>query len=136
MFDLSSVTGHSGHSELSQNKTFFSFVRRETRRSTLLSAQLCYFQFCNLFETGSASEWLMYISEWEAPGGGLPLSNIRVTTKVAVNALLGDTPTLVNYGSALMANLGDKEVKAVVCILQFIVPNFSFNKYSLLNLFL
>jgi len=70
--------------------------------------------FCNLFETGSASEWLMYISEWEAPGGGLPLSNIRVTTKVAVNALLGDTPDLVNYGSALMANLGDKEVKAVV----------------------
>merc|ERR1712038_464051 len=70
--------------------------------------------FCNLFETWAASEWLMYISEWEAPGGGLPLSNIRVTTKVAVNALLGDTPDLVNYGSALMANLGDKEVKAVV----------------------
>lgn len=77
------------------------------------------FQFCNLFETASASEWLMYISEWDAPGGGLPLSNIRVTTKVAVNALLGDSPDLVNYGSALMANLGDKEVKAVVCILQF-----------------
>ena len=38
--------------------------------------------FCNLFETGSASEWLLYISEWEAPGGGLRLSNIRVTTKV------------------------------------------------------
>jgi len=81
--------------------------------------------FCNLFETGSASEWLLYISEWEAPGGGLPLSNIRVTTKVAVNALLGDTPTLVNYGSALMANLGDKEVFDDVCselamaILQF-----------------
>jgi len=70
--------------------------------------------FCNLFETASASEWLLYISEWDAPGGGLPLSNIRVTTKVAVNALLGDTPDLVNYGSALMANLGDKEVKAVV----------------------
>ena len=71
----------------------------------------------------------MYISEWEAPGGGLPLSNIRVTTKVAVNALLGDTPTLVNYGSALMSNPGDKEVKAVVCILQFIVQSFSFNKF-------
>merc|ERR1712025_997071 len=70
--------------------------------------------FCNLFETASASEWLMYISEWDAPGGGLPLSNIRVTTKVAVNSLLGDTPNLVDYGSALMANLGDKEVKAVV----------------------
>ena len=39
--------------------------------------------------------------------------------QVAVNALLGDTPTLVNYGSALMANLGDKEVKAVVCITQY-----------------
>jgi hypothetical protein len=38
--------------------------------------------WCNLFETGSASEWTLYISEWEAPGGGLPLSNIRVTTKV------------------------------------------------------
>ncbi|XP_023348569.1 uncharacterized protein LOC111717301, partial [Eurytemora carolleeae] len=30
--------------------------------------------FCNLFETASASEWLLYISEWDAPGGGLPLS--------------------------------------------------------------
>merc|ERR1719315_239011 len=63
--------------------------------------------FCNLFETGSASEW-------DNPGGGLPLSNIRVTTKVAVNALLGDTPALVDYGSALMSNLATKEVKAVV----------------------
>ena len=39
-------------------------------------------QFANLFETSSSSEWLLYISEWDAPGGGLPLSNIRVTTKV------------------------------------------------------
>merc|ERR1719431_2080765 len=66
--------------------------------------------FCNLFETASASEWLLYISEWDTPGGGLPLSNIRVTTKVAVNALLGDTPALVDYGSALMSNLATKEV--------------------------
>ena len=80
---------------------------------------LSLFQFCNLFETASASEWLLYISEWDAPGGGLPLSNIRVTTKVAVNALLGDTPALVDYGSALMSNLATKEVKAVVCIIQF-----------------
>lgn len=68
--------------------------------------------FCNLFETGSASEWLLYISEWEAPGGGLPLSNIRVTTKVAVSALLGDTPKLVDYGAALMSNLATKEGSA------------------------
>jgi len=81
--------------------------------------------FCNLFETASASEWLLYISEWEAPGGGLPLSNIRVTTKVAVNALLGDSKDLVEYGSALMANLSTKEIFDDVCselamaILQF-----------------
>ena len=76
----------------------------------------------------------MYISEWDAPGGGLPLSNIRVTTKVAVNALLGDSPDLVNYGSALMANLGDKEVKAVVCILQFSIKSLLY--LSLLSSFL
>jgi hypothetical protein len=40
----------------------------------------------------------------------------RVTTKVAVNALLGDTPALQDYGTAIMHNLGTKEVKAVVCI--------------------
>lgn len=78
-----------------------------------ISEQECLARlFCNLFETGSASEWLLYISEWEAPGGGMPLSNIRVTTKVAVNALLGDTPALVDYGSALMANLATKEGSA------------------------
>lgn len=44
-------------------------------------------------------------------------SNIRVTTKVAVCALLGDTPTLVEYGSAIMHNLGTREVKAAVRIL-------------------
>jgi desumoylating isopeptidase 1 len=49
-------------------------------------------QFANLFETNSASEWLLYISEWTS--GSMDLSNIRVTTKVAVNALLGDTPAL------------------------------------------
>ena len=74
----------------------------------------------------------MYISEWDAPGGGLPLSNIRVTTKVAVNALLGDSPDLVNYGSALMANLGDKEVKAVVCIFQFVIKSLLFSIYRCL----
>ncbi len=73
-------------------------------------------QFANLFETNSASEWLLYISEWPQPHGGPELSNIRVTTKVAVNALLGDTPQLQDFGSAIMHNLGTKEVKAVVCI--------------------
>ena len=66
-----------------------------------------------MFETNSSSEWLLYISEWTQ--GNLGLSNIRVTTKVAVNALLGDTPALQDYGSAIMHNLATKEVKAAVC---------------------
>ena len=74
---------------------------------------LLLFQFANLFETNSSSEWLLYISEWTQ--GNLGLSNIRVTTKVAVNALLGDTPALQDYGSAIMHNLATKEVKAAVC---------------------
>ena len=53
-------------------------LQRCTQSPTFQVARL----FCNLFETGSASEWLLYISEWDAPGGGIPLSNIRVTTKV------------------------------------------------------
>jgi len=105
------------HSVMNYAQSFDRLAVKEQESIALL--------FCNLFETASASEWLMYISEWDAPGGGLPLSNIRVTTKVAVNALLGDSPDLVNYGSALMANLGDKEVFDDVCselamaILQF-----------------
>lgn len=39
---------------------------------------------CNLFENTSASEWLLYISEWEYKG--VALSNIRVTTKVIYTA--------------------------------------------------
>ena len=72
------------------------------------------FQFANLFENNSSAEWTLYISEWATPGSSMDLSNIRVTTKVAVNALLGDTPTLQEYGSAIMYNLGTKEVKAAV----------------------
>merc|ERR1712038_1502237 len=83
--------------------------------------------FANLFENNSSSEWLLYISEWNH--NGQDLSNIRVTTKVAVNALLGDTPALQNYGSAIMHNLGTKEVFDDVCtelamaIMQFFQGN-------------
>ncbi|KAK7077715.1 Desumoylating isopeptidase 1, partial [Halocaridina rubra] len=68
--------------------------------------------FCNMFEHLSPSEWLLYISEWQE--GGQQASNIRVTTKVAVNALLHSNPKVQNYGTALMYNLGTKEVKTVV----------------------
>ncbi len=49
-------------------------------------------------------------------GCGCSVHSQHDVLQVAVNALLGDTPTLVEYGSALMANLATKEVKAVVCI--------------------
>jgi len=79
----------------------------------------------NLFENNSSSEWLLYISEWKQEGQPFELSNLRVTTKVAVNALLGDTPALADYGSAIMHNLGTREVFDDICtelamaILQF-----------------
>nr|XP_045626015.1 uncharacterized protein LOC123775143 isoform X2 [Procambarus clarkii] len=68
--------------------------------------------FCNMFEHLSPSEWLLYISEWQ--DGGQQASNIRVTTKVAVNALLHSNAKVQEYGSAIMYNLGTKEVKTVV----------------------
>ncbi|KAK3867585.1 hypothetical protein Pcinc_026964 [Petrolisthes cinctipes] len=68
--------------------------------------------FCNMFEHLSPSEWLLYISEWQ--DGGQQASNIRVTTKIAVNALLHSDPKVQEYGTAIMYNLGTKEVKTVV----------------------
>jgi len=96
---------------------------QEIDRLPVLEQEAIALFFANLFENNSSSEWLLYISEWSQ--GGQDLSNIRVTTKVAVNALLGDTPALQDYGSAIMHNLGTKEVFDDVCtelamaILQF-----------------
>ncbi|XP_072931605.1 uncharacterized protein [Epargyreus clarus] len=67
---------------------------------------------CNLFENTSSSEWLLYISEWEADGK--QLSNIRVTTKVCVHCLLSDDAELRDVGTALLYNVATKEVKTVV----------------------
>ncbi|CAH1397521.1 unnamed protein product [Nezara viridula] len=67
---------------------------------------------CNLFENIASSEWLMYISEWTY--NNQQLSNIRVTTKVAVNAILSDDVEMQDRGSAIIHNLATKEVKTVV----------------------
>jgi len=72
------------------------------------------FQFANMFENLSSSEWLLYISEWQYCNN--TLSNIRVTTKVAVNSLLSDNTSLQDRGSAILHNLACKEVKSVVGI--------------------
>ncbi|GBP63467.1 hypothetical protein EVAR_49520_1 [Eumeta japonica] len=62
---------------------------------------------CNLFESVASSEWLLYISEWEATGGAR--SNIRATTKVAVHALLADDDAMRDIGTAIVHNLATKE---------------------------
>lgn len=67
---------------------------------------------CNLFENLSSSEWLLYISEWDY--NGQTLSNIRVTTKVAVHCILSSCPVMKNVGSMMLYNIAIKEVKTVV----------------------
>ncbi|XP_030746960.1 uncharacterized protein LOC115875603 isoform X1 [Sitophilus oryzae] len=66
----------------------------------------------NMFENLSSSEWLLYISEWQY--NTQQISNIRVTTKVAVHCLLSDNPVLQERGAAIIYNLAAKEVKTVV----------------------
>ncbi|XP_034939352.1 uncharacterized protein [Chelonus insularis] len=61
----------------------------------------------NMFENLSSSEWLLYISEWQH--NNQSISNIRVTTKVAVHSLLSDSPDLQACGAALIHNLACKE---------------------------
>ncbi|XP_014244434.1 uncharacterized protein LOC106663816 isoform X5 [Cimex lectularius] len=67
---------------------------------------------CNLFENSGSSEWLLYISEWSY--NNMQISNIRVTTKVAVNALLSEDEEMRDRGTAIIYNLATKEVKTVV----------------------
>lgn len=67
---------------------------------------------CNLFENDNASEWLLYISEWQY--NNQAISNIRASTKVAVHCLLSPCPRLKDIGTALVHNLACKEVKTVV----------------------
>ncbi|XP_014272378.1 uncharacterized protein [Halyomorpha halys] len=79
---------------------------------------------CNLFENIASSEWLMYISEWTY--NNQQLSNIRVTTKVAVNAILSDDVEMQDRGSAIIHNLATKEVfddvavELTMAVLQFL----------------
>jgi len=67
-----------------------------------------------MFENLSSSEWLLYISEWQHQNQSI--SNIRVTTKVAVHSLLSNAEDLQIRGAAIIHNLACKEVKTVVCI--------------------
>lgn len=77
-----------------------------------------------MFDNLSSSEWLLYISEWTY--NNQQISNIRVTTKVAVHSLLSDRPVLQERGVAVVHNLACKEVKTVVCIVFY----FSFSNIN------
>ncbi|XP_045478242.1 uncharacterized protein LOC123683323 isoform X2 [Harmonia axyridis] len=81
-------------------------------RLTLDEQQALSLLICNLFSNLSASEWLLYISEWNL--NGQQTSNLRVTTKVSVHCLLSDDKVLQDRGTAIIHNLGCKEVKTVV----------------------
>ncbi|XP_076544446.1 uncharacterized protein LOC117604894 isoform X3 [Osmia lignaria lignaria] len=71
--------------------------------------QLPLAQFlANMFENLSSSEWLLYISEWQHQAQSI--SNIRVTTKVAVHSLLSNSDDLQIRGAAIIHNLACKEV--------------------------
>ncbi|XP_057323165.1 uncharacterized protein LOC130666320 isoform X1 [Microplitis mediator] len=61
----------------------------------------------NMFENLSSSEWLLYISEWQHNNQGI--SNIRVTTKIAVHSLLSESADLQACGAAIIHNLACKE---------------------------
>lgn len=75
--------------------------------------QLALTQFLtNLFENLSSSEWLLYISLWQHKNQRI--NNIRVTTKVAIHALLSTSVDLQTRGAAIIHNLACKEVKTVV----------------------
>ncbi|XP_050466445.1 uncharacterized protein LOC126859339 isoform X3 [Cataglyphis hispanica] len=74
-----------------------------------LEEQLPLAQFlANMFENLSSSEWLLYISEWQH--NNQSISNIRVTTKVAVHSLLSNSEDLQIRGAAIIHNLACKEV--------------------------
>ncbi|XP_034242961.1 uncharacterized protein LOC117646237, partial [Thrips palmi] len=81
---------------------------------------------CNLFENLSSSEWLLYISEWQYCNNNI--SNIRVTTKVAVNSLLSEDPLLRDRGSAIIHNLACKEKMLQNASLRRLLPRGSKSK--------
>jgi len=67
---------------------------------------------CNNFSSGKGAEWLMYGSPWKIDEKR-ETSNVRITSKVAAYSLVSYTPSLQDYGSALIYNIALKEAKAL-----------------------
>ncbi|XP_043522703.1 uncharacterized protein LOC122535319 isoform X3 [Frieseomelitta varia] len=89
--------------------------------------QLPLAQFlANMFENLSSSEWLLYISEWQHQTQNI--SNIRVTTKVAVHSLLSNSIDLQIRGAAIIHNLACKEKMNKSKNLRRLLPKGSISK--------
>ncbi|XP_050466442.1 uncharacterized protein LOC126859339 isoform X1 [Cataglyphis hispanica] len=92
-----------------------------------LEEQLPLAQFlANMFENLSSSEWLLYISEWQH--NNQSISNIRVTTKVAVHSLLSNSEDLQIRGAAIIHNLACKEKMNKSKNLRRLLPKGSISK--------
>ncbi|XP_077272873.1 uncharacterized protein LOC143903278 isoform X1 [Temnothorax americanus] len=93
--------------------------------------QLPLAQFlANMFENLSSSEWLLYISEWQHQDQNVSsnISNIRVTTKVAVHSLLSNSEDLQIRGAAIVHNLACKEKMNKSKNLRRLLPKGSISK--------
>ncbi|XP_018056506.1 PREDICTED: uncharacterized protein LOC108692659 isoform X1 [Atta colombica] len=96
-----------------------------------LEEQLPLAQFlANMFENLSSSEWLLYISEWQHQDQNVSsnISNIRVTTKVAVHSLLSNSEDLQIRGAAIIHNLACKEKMNKSKNLRRLLPKGSISK--------
>lgn len=94
-----------------KDHTLMNFANEIDKHSPEEQLALGHFM-CNLFANPSASEWLLYISEWQK--NNTSLSNIRVTTKVTVHCVLSSCPNLKDIGTMILFNLAIKEVKTLV----------------------
>lgn len=67
---------------------------------------------CNAFSSVKGSEWVMYASTWPLSDDS-ETSNVRVAAKVAGFSMVSYTPSLQEYGSALIYNIALKETKGL-----------------------
>jgi hypothetical protein len=67
---------------------------------------------CNAFSSAKGSEWVMYGSTWNL-NDDTETSNVRIASKVAGYSMVSYTPSLQEYGSALIYNIALKETKAL-----------------------
>ena len=55
--------------------------------------------------TLQGTEWLLYVSPWKLEDSS-ETSNIKIICKVAGHSLVSYTPSLQDYGSAIIYNIG------------------------------